>query len=138
MFPNRPTGIDDDATFLPQLEAPPETLKEHLLSQMRLAVRDQRRRALVELIIDALDSNGYLLETLEEMLAWLPPELAIDRKELEEALCCIQTFDLPGVGARNSAECLAIQIRMMPNIPAHCPQTCLEYCRKPSETVCPA
>ena len=107
----------DDERFLPQLEAPPETLKEHLLSQMRLAVRDQRKRALVELIIDALDSNGYLLETLEEMLAWLPPELAIDRKELEEALCCIQTFDPPGVGARNSAECLAIQIRMMPNIP---------------------
>lgn len=107
----------DDERFQPQLEAPPETLKDHLLSQMRLTVRDQRKRALVELIIDALDSNGYLLETPEEMLEWLPPELAIDKNELEEALCCIQNFDPPGVGSRNSAECLAIQIRLMPDIP---------------------
>ncbi len=107
----------DDERFQPQLEAPPETLKEHLLSQMRLTVHDQRERALVELLIDALDSNGYLLETPEEMLEWLPPELAIGKKELEDALRCLQNFDPPGVGSRNSAECLAIQIRIMPNIP---------------------
>lgn len=107
----------DDERFQPQLEAPPETLKEHLLSQMRLSVRDQRKRALVELLIDALDPNGYLLETPEEMLGWLPSELAIGRNELEEALRCLQNFDPPGVGSRNSAECLAIQIRLMQNIP---------------------
>lgn len=107
----------DDERFQPQLEAPPETLKEHLLSQMRLTVRDQRKRALVELLIDALDPNGYLIETLEEMLQWLPPELAIDGNELEDALRCIQNFDPPGVGSRDSAECLAIQVRLMQNIP---------------------
>lgn len=107
----------DDERFQPQLEAPPESLKEHLLSQMRLTVRKQRQRALAELIIDALDSNGYLQETLEEMIGWLPTELGIGHKELEEALACIQGFDPPGVGARNSAECLAIQIRLMQNIP---------------------
>ncbi len=107
----------DDERFLPQLEAPPETLKEHLLSQMRLTIRDQRKRALVELIIDALDTNGYLLETLDEMLAWLPSELAVGKKELEEALHDIQEFDPPGVASRNSSECLAIQIRLMQNVP---------------------
>ena len=107
----------DDERFQPQLEAPPESLKEHLLSQMRLTVRDQRQRALVELMIDALDTNGYLQETLGEMLEWLPPELNIDYAELEDALACIQNFDPPGVGSRNSAECLAIQIRLMQNIP---------------------
>lgn len=107
----------DDERFQPQLEAPPESLKEHLRSQMRLAVRNQRQRALAELIIDALDSNGYLQETLEEMIEWLPAELGIAHKELEETLVCIQGFDPPGVGARNSAECLAIQIRLMQNIP---------------------
>ena len=107
----------DDERFQPQLEAPPESLKEHLLSQMRLAVRDQRKRALAELIVDALDSNGYLQETLDEMIEWLPAELSIAHKELEEALACVQSFDPPGVGARNSAECLAIQIRFMQNIP---------------------
>ena len=107
----------DDERFQPQLEAPPESLKENLLTQMRLAVRNQRQRALVELLIDALDSNGYLLETLEEMIGWLPAELEISPKELEEALACIQSFDPPGVGSRNSAECLALQIRRMPNIP---------------------
>lgn len=111
------TGQSDDERFQPQLQAPPESLKEHLLSQMRLTVRTQRQRALVELIIDALDSNGYVQETPDEMLEWLPEELHIQKDELENALASVQHFDPPGVGARNSAECLALQIRSMPNVP---------------------
>ncbi len=107
----------DDERSKPQIEAPPESLREHLVSQMRLSITSQRQRALVELIIDALDTNGFLQETLSEMLEWLPPELDISIKELEEALSCVQDLDPPGVGARTSSECLAIQLRLMPRIP---------------------
>src|SRR5690606_6295786 len=53
---------DDDAR--PQLEAHEVTLREHLLEQVSVTVREPRDRALLELIIDALNDNGYLEESL--------------------------------------------------------------------------
>ena len=49
----------DDEDARPQLEANHCTLREHLMEQMRVTVLEMRDRALVELIIDALDENGY-------------------------------------------------------------------------------
>lgn len=112
-----PDRQQDDEHFRPQLEAPPKTLKDHLQEQLRVSVHDHRQRVLVELLIDALDIHGYLLESLEEILAWLPDELHVSMKELEEALECLQSFEPVGVGARSSTECLALQVRMMPDIP---------------------
>ncbi|HYD94271.1 MAG TPA: RNA polymerase factor sigma-54 [Noviherbaspirillum sp.] len=106
---------DDDAR--PQLEAHETTLREHLLEQMRVTVREQRDRALVELIIDALNDNGYLEEPLEDIHARLPEELGIELEELAIALKLVQSFEPAGVGARNASECLSIQIRRFPKIP---------------------
>jgi len=106
---------DDDAR--PQLEAHETTLREHLLEQMRVTVREPRDRALVEILIDALNDNGYLEEPLEEIHARLPEELEIDIDELNVALKLLQSFEPAGVGARNASECLSIQIRRMPKVP---------------------
>ena len=107
----------DDEDSRPQLEASATSLREHLMEQMRLAVLDVRDRALVELMIDALDDNGYLTESLEEILERMPPELELDIDELKTALSLLQSFDPAGVGARNASECLALQIRRMPGVP---------------------
>ncbi|HEV2610114.1 MAG TPA: RNA polymerase factor sigma-54 [Noviherbaspirillum sp.] len=106
---------DDDAR--PQLEAHETTLREHLLEQMRVSVREMRDRALLELMIDALNDNGYLEEPLEEIHARLPEELGIELEELSVALKMLQSFDPAGVGARTPSECLAIQIRRFPKVP---------------------
>jgi RNA polymerase sigma-54 factor len=106
---------DDDAR--PQLEAHHVTLREHLLEQVRLTMHEARDRALAELIIDALDNNGYLEEPLEEIHARLPAELEIEPEELTVALKLVQSFEPAGVGARDAAECLALQIRRMPKVP---------------------
>ena len=106
---------DDDAR--PQLEAHESTLREFLLEQMRVTVRNPRDRALVELMIDALNDNGYLDDTLEAMFERLPAELQIEPEELTIALKLLQSFDPPGVGARNAAECLSLQIRRFPDVP---------------------
>lgn len=106
---------DDDAR--PQLEAHETTLREHLLEQMRVTVREPRDRALIELIIDALNDNGYLEESLEEIHARLPEELDVELEDLAFALKLLQSFDPAGVGARNAAECLAIQIKRFPKVP---------------------
>ncbi|MES2265017.1 MAG: RNA polymerase factor sigma-54 [Pseudomonadota bacterium] len=107
----------DDEDSRPQLEAGSITLREHLMEQMRVTVQSLRDRALMELIIDALDDNGYLEEGLDEIHARLPPELEIEPEELQIALSMLQSFDPVGVGARNASECLALQIKRMPQIP---------------------
>jgi RNA polymerase sigma-54 factor len=106
---------DDDAR--PQLEAHETTLREHLLEQVRVTVREERDRALLELMIDALDDNGYLEESIEEIHARLPEELGIEIEELAVALKLLQSFDPAGVGARNASECLSIQIKRFPKVP---------------------
>jgi RNA polymerase sigma-54 factor len=107
----------DDEDSRPQLEASAITLRDHLMEQMRLAMLDTRDRALVELMIDALDDNGYLTESLEEILERMPPELELELDELKTALSLLQSFDPAGVGARSASECLALQIRRMPHVP---------------------
>lgn len=106
---------DDDAR--PQLEAHETTLREHLLEQMRVTIREMRDRALVELMIDALNDNGYLEESLEEIHARIPEELGIEMDELIVALKLLQSFEPAGVGARNASECLSIQIRRFAKVP---------------------
>ncbi|MDB5754946.1 MAG: rpoN [Massilia sp.] len=107
----------DDEDSRPQLEAGAISLRDHLMEQMRLSVLDTRDRALVELMIDALDDNGYLTESLEEILERMPPELELEFDELKTALSLLQSFDPVGVGARSASECLALQIRSMAGVP---------------------
>ena len=105
---------DDDSR--PQLEAHEITLREHLLDQMRVTVHELRDRALMELVIDALDENGYLTEPLTEIHARLPEELEVELEELSIALALLQNFDPPGVGARDASECLALQVKRLPKV----------------------
>ena len=119
---------DDDAR--PQMEAHELTLREHLLEQMRVTVQNPRDRALVELVIDALDDNGYLTEPLEEIHARLPEELEVEIEELSMALKLLQSFDPAGVGARDASECLSLQIRRMPRVPMVTRRTALQIVEK--------
>lgn len=113
--PSSGGGEDEDGR--PQLEACAITLREHLMEQVREAILSARDRALAELVIDALDDNGYLEEPLDEIHARLPQELEIEIDELRCALALVQSMDPVGVGARSAAECLALQIRRMPGVP---------------------
>jgi RNA polymerase sigma-54 factor len=114
---SRTSKAPEDDNARPQLEAHETTLREHLLEQLSVTVDNRRDRALVELLIDALDDNGYLEESLGEILARLPEELDIEMDELLVALKLLQSFDPAGVGARDASECLAIQIRRMEKVP---------------------
>ena len=106
----------DDEDSRPQIEASGLTLRDHLLEQMRVTVKNPRDRALVELMIDGLNDNGYLEDTLDDILERMPAELELDIDELSIALKLLQSFDPAGVGGRNAAECLALQVRRLPGI----------------------
>jgi RNA polymerase sigma-54 factor len=107
-------GEDEDGR--PQLEACAITLREHLMEQVRMTGLSARDRALAELVIDALDDNGYLEEALDEIHARLPEELDVEIEELRTALSLVQSLDPVGIGARSASECLALQIRRMPGV----------------------
>lgn len=113
----RTSKAPEDEDARPQLEAHESTLREHLLEQLCVTVNNRRDRALVELLIDALNDNGYLDEPLEDIHGRLPAELGIEIDELSIALKLLQSFDPAGVGARNAAECLSLQIKRFPKVP---------------------
>jgi RNA polymerase sigma-54 factor len=101
---------DGDRTFS---AADTPTLRDHLYGQLSVTNLDERERVLVGMLIDALDDDGYLTMSLEEIAAFMPPEAAVDPDELSIALKHLQHFDPTGVGARSPGECLALQLRAL-------------------------
>ncbi len=95
------TSEDDDETFLPQQVAT-SSLRDHLNAQLALLNLPLRDRQIVAALIDALDEDGYLTTTLEELLELFPEELEIDADELSIALKHLQCMEPPGVGARDA------------------------------------
>lgn len=83
------------------------SLREHLSEQLALACPDPRERLIGQAIIDGVDEAGYLREDIADIAA----RLDVDVAKVESMLATIQTFDPSGVGARDLAECLAIQLR---------------------------
>jgi len=106
---------DDDEGDRTHATADTPTLRDHLRAQLTLTNLGIRDRAFVEILIDALDEDGYLTQPLEEIAALLPPEAEASAEELKIALCHLQQFEPAGVGARTPAECLSLQIRNMPD-----------------------
>ncbi|HSQ79910.1 MAG TPA: RNA polymerase factor sigma-54 [Casimicrobiaceae bacterium] len=103
----------DDEDFLPQQIAS-NTLRDHLLGQLALLNLPLRDRQIVTALIDALDDDGYLATPLEEIAELFPEELGIEPEELSIALKYVQSFEPPGVGARDCAECLTLQLKTLP------------------------
>jgi RNA polymerase sigma-54 factor len=108
----RSTDDEDDA--YPEQAAEQASLREHLHDQLVPSTLDEWDRKVVGLLIDALDENGYLAQDLAELAELLPEELGITLDDLETALVQLQHLDQPGLGARNLGECLALQLKALP------------------------
>jgi len=110
-------GSDDDDENDPALNvACTISLREYLQEQAGLLQISRRDRALLELLIDALDDDGFLPQSLDEIFAQLPMELiesqAIEPEDLAIALAYLQQLEPLGVGARGLAECLILQLKV--------------------------
>jgi RNA polymerase sigma-54 factor len=81
------------------------SLQELLLEQVRESSVPEDQRPIAEMLIGNIDDYGYLKATVEELAA--STGLAPD--QIASVLKVIQTFDPPGVGARDLRECLLIQ-----------------------------
>lgn len=98
---------DEDMVFQGETT---ETLQDYLRWQMQLTPFSETDRAIAEIIIEAIDENGLLTISCEEVLESLGLE-DIEADEVEAVLKRIQLFDPVGVGARSIQECLLIQLR---------------------------
>jgi RNA polymerase sigma-54 factor len=87
------------------------TLRDHLNQQLTLTGIGERDRALVAMLIDVLDDDGYLTQPLEEIAALFSAEAQVDVEELGIALRHLQNLEPAGVGARSPGECLVLQLR---------------------------
>ncbi|MGB5082470.1 MAG: RNA polymerase factor sigma-54 [Burkholderiales bacterium] len=110
---------DNDESDFFQVAADAPNLREHLLRQLSLTNLETRDRALVAFLIEALDEAGYLTQPLEELAQLVPEELQIEPEELHIALKHLQNFDPTGVGARNCAESLELQLLALPESTPH-------------------
>ena len=97
----------DPGRDLEQTLASATNLRDHLLEQLTLAVVDPVDRLIGVYLIDMLDEAGYLTGPL----AQIAEQIGCDIARVEAALTVVQQFDPVGIGARDLAECLSLQLR---------------------------
>ncbi len=83
------------------------TLADFLGAQLAIATQDPVERMIGLAVIDAIDEAGYLRESAEE----IAERLGVARERVEKTIALVQTFEPTGIGARDLAECLALQLR---------------------------
>jgi RNA polymerase sigma-54 factor len=98
---------DGEAPNLEAYVAAKPSLHDHLLGQLALACPDAVDRMIGHSLVDAIDETGYLRDAITD----IAERLGTPAARVEKVLAKIQTFEPSGVGARDLAECLAIQLR---------------------------
>jgi len=78
---------------------------------MELTPFSDSDKRIAEAIIDAIDDDGYLSLSLEQILEGFNPQDEIELDEVETVLHQIQNFEPVGVGARNLQENLFLQLK---------------------------
>ena len=141
--PARQSQGDDDTDPL-ERNSLSITLQEHLRQQLLGTRLSDEDMAAVDMLIESLNEDGYLADTLEEIAASLLPDEP-DEDTLDElmsrlrcALGWLQSLEPVGVGARNLAECLTLQLKALAAdedsaIDPDAVQTALRICQQPLE-----
>ena len=97
--------------FIETMHSSEEGLHEHLMWQVDMANLSFQDKQIATLIVDYLDDDGYLTESLEEIHNSLEDILLIEFDEVEAMLTYVQHLSPIGVAARNLGECLLLQLK---------------------------
>ncbi len=98
---------NDDGYNLEAFVAAETTLGDHLAEQLAVAFTAPAHRMIGQYLIDLVDEAGYLPGDLGDA----GERLGASEADVAAVLAVLQTFDPPGICARNLSECLAIQLR---------------------------
>jgi RNA polymerase sigma-54 factor len=99
--------FSDDDYDIEQGLSREESLQDHLLDQLGVEINDPIERIIGVQLIDLVNEAGYLTGDVEGVARTVGCEAAL----VEGTLAKVQTFDPVGVFARDSAECLALQLK---------------------------
>ncbi|OYY11241.1 MAG: hypothetical protein B7Y67_14555, partial [Polynucleobacter sp. 35-46-11] len=113
---NTSQSSQDDEDWVERYErvAHQQTLLEHLEEQIHLLHTPPQEQSILTYLAGCLDERGYLIDDIEtintEIGALLQDQDLNSAELLEHGLSQLKLLDPPGVGARNLAECLSLQI----------------------------
>ena len=108
-FSTNPDYVPTISREVPSLEATLKSetsLAEHLLWQLSLTVHDELEKQIGTYLIGNIDDDGYLQCQTEEVAM----VFGVEEEQISVVLEVIQSFDPPGVGARDLQESLLIQL----------------------------
>ena len=99
-------GFDDDTRAIDATHISEVSLADHLTEQLKVATRDPQELFIGAYIVDLIDEAGYLRDSIED----IANRLGASEVSVGQTLSLIQTFEPSGVGARDLAECLRLQL----------------------------
>ncbi len=145
---NNGAGDGDDTASATDLARAHVSLQDHLHDQARCLRLSEEDRAALYFLIESLNEDGYLEDSLGELAAaWQrlsgrapssgegDPAALEEREAMEQrlgvALQLLQHMEPAGVGARDLGECLRLQILELRNTPQA--RAALAICGQPLE-----
>jgi len=110
-----PVGDDYD------LQAPSvESLQDHLEWQLDMMPMGDRERLIGLAIIEAVNPDGYLTCSLDDLFDALQPQLdGLVMAEIRAVQQCIQQFDPVGCASVDLRQCLLLQLHLLPPSTPH-------------------
>jgi len=114
---------DEKDNWIENVSRKDSSLNDHLRAQLFDFELSTLERRAMEILIDAVDSNGYMTEDLEN----LSTKFNIPFYVLEKQLSLLQSLEPIGVGARSLQECLLLQVKHAQDKPEHIEIILKEY-----------
>jgi len=109
----RSDNWSDDSQRMEIADRSEESLREHLLWQLEMEHFSPREVVIGQSIVDSINEDGYLTESLADIHESLAGEAEFSHAEVEQTLIKVQALDPAGIGARDLGECLGIQLRLL-------------------------
>jgi RNA polymerase sigma-54 factor len=104
-------GEDFPQADLPDTSS--ESLQDYLLWQLEMGDLLAEEVLIAQTLVDSINDDGYLIDTLENLTKNFPDGIKVSPEQAEVVLARIQLLDPVGVGSRNPAECITIQLRQL-------------------------
>ena len=113
--PSSSGGDSDTRDFTEYHNSGISSIQDHLNEQIQLSHLSPRDMFIADSLIDSIDDNGYLIDTIDELLEGMNrnidnPEYNLELDEVTAVLSVIHQLDPPGCGARDASECMYIQL----------------------------
>ncbi len=99
-------GFDSDLSSLESTLSNEITLRDHLIEQLHVSIKDPAQKVIGIHLIDMLDEAGYLVDAIDV----IAERLGASKSYVQETLEILQKCEPAGLFCRDLGECLALQL----------------------------